>query len=147
MIYQDVFNHRFIILIAILVIGCLSVLFFWIDNSYMDCSEYLKNHPVAKYCIRICITVLLISYFWLSALPIIKDKKLIDSNQYDVVYGTVLHDVYDGGMFGLSKSINIQVDGKEYEYSVAGIDENIHQGDFVKITYLPHSMYAVIELN
>ena len=144
--YQLIFNQKLIILTVILCIGCLAVIFFWCDNSYMDGSDYLKNHPVAKYCIRIMLTILLVSYFVVSELPMIKDKKVIDSEEYNIAYGVLEHEVCDGGMFGLSKSINMHFDEKEYEFSVAYIDENIKVGDYVKITYLPNSMYAVIEI-
>ena len=51
----------------------------------------------------------------------------------------------DGGLFGLSKSIIINVDGTECEFNLLKYDKNIKQGDKVKVTYLPNSRYAVIE--
>ena len=144
--YQYLFNQKFIILIVILIIDCLALLFFWVNNSYMDESDYLRNHPFVKYIIRVCLSLLMLTYFSLSALPIIKDKRIIDNQHYCVAEGQVLHDVDEGGMFGLSRSINISIDGSPYEFSVAFIDNDVKVGDEVKVTYLPNSKYAVIEL-
>ena len=143
--YQSVFNQKFILLIVILIVGCLALLFFWINNSYMDDSEYLKNHPAAKYLIRVLLSLLMVAYFGAIALPIIKDKEIIEKQQYVVEEGQVLHDVDNGGMFGLQKSIKISIDGNYCRFSVAFIADDVKEGDKVKVTYLPNSKYAVIE--
>ena len=78
-------------------------------------------------------------------IPITKDKSYIDNKNYEVCYGETLQEVVDGGLFGLSKSIIINVDGTECEFNLLKYDKNIKQGDKVKVTYLTNSKYAVIE--
>ncbi|WP_143151465.1 hypothetical protein [Pseudobutyrivibrio xylanivorans] len=58
----------------------------------------------------------------------------------------VYQEVLDGGVLGLFKTI-IDVDGNDVEYNVLYAEKNIKKGDLVKVTYLPNSMYAIVELN
>ena len=142
--YQYYFNQKFIFFIVLFVLVSLAVLYFWIDKSYMDKSPFLKKNPNVQVVIRLGLTAFAGVYVFMFVLPVIKDKKAVDANDYDVVSGIATYGVMDGGLLGLSKTIIIQVDDKEYEFRVAWADD-ISEGDSVKATYLKHSRYAVIE--
>ncbi len=142
--YQHYFNQKFVFFIVLFVLVSLAVLYFWLDKSYMDNSPFLKKNPNVQVIIRLGLTAFVGIYAIMFVLRFVKDKKAIDANDYDVVSGIATYGIMDGGLLGLSKTIIIKVDDKEYEFRVAWADD-ISKGDSVKATYLPHSKYAIIE--
>ena len=144
--YQYYFVQMFIFEIILGVLLLLSVLFIWFNNSYLDQVQFFKNNTKAKVIFRIIFTFFLMDFFFTFTMPFIKDKKIIDTNTYYEINGIATYGIVNGGAMGLSKSIIVQVDDKEYEFSVAWADSNIEKGSKVKVTYLPNSKYAVVEL-
>ncbi|PHU39788.1 hypothetical protein CSX00_09230 [Pseudobutyrivibrio ruminis] len=146
MIYQDIFNRKFYILNILLIIGLVAAFYFFINKTYWDKFDYLKNNKFLKMIFKLILPTFIAGYMWFVSIPIIQDKPLINKNKYVVITGTVTQEVVDGGLLGLSRSIIIKQDGMEYEFKVAWADNNIKKGDTVLVTYLPHSKYAIIEL-
>ena len=145
MIYQEIFNKRFWIIILMLIISIVSAFFFLFNKEYWENYEITKNSRVARILFKAFLFVIVAGFVWLEGIPITKDKSYIDNKNYEVCYGETLQEVVDGGLFGLSKSIIINVDGTECEFNLLKYDKNIKQGDKVKVTYLTNSKYAVIE--
>jgi len=143
--YQLYFNQKLISFVILLVIGIIVVIFFWVDNAYFDKSSFYENNTYAKITTRLSLTVLVIIFFFIGVLPIIKDKKTIDSNNFYKLNGKIYHGVNSGGRYGLSKTVTIESDGELYRFRVVYIEEGLSLNDEVKVTYLENSRYAVIE--
>ena len=144
--YQEIFNKRFEILMILLVLSSVATIFFIVNKSYYNQSEYLKDNVVRRVIIKICLCI-----FWITAVkvvmyPIIIDKKIIDSQEYSVMDNCcVSQEIIGTGYRGLSKTIIVESNGEQYEFEVLKADEGIEKGDRVKVTYLPNSRYAIIE--
>ncbi len=145
MYYQEIFYRKFYEMIILLIVGIFGVVFFWVNKSYWNQFEFLKNNRIARIGYKIFLVVLVSSFAIMDVMPLIKDKMFIDSNNYVVCSGIASQKVVDGGLLGLSKSIMVVVDGVNYEFGVVGKYDDIKKGDSVKVTYLPNSKYAVIE--
>ena len=143
--YQNIFNKKFLEIMIFLVVGIISALFFLINYSYWDNYEFLRNNKAARVAYKLLIPAIVAMHVIMEVIPIVKDKPLIDANNYVVGHGVASQEVVSG-VFGISNSIMVEIDGTECEYSVVGHYEKIKKGDKVKVTSLPHSKYAVIEL-
>ena len=83
--YQLYFNQKLISFVILFVIGIIAVIFFWMDNAYFDKSSFYENNKYAKIITRLSLTALVIVFFFIGVLPIIKDKKTIDSDNYCIL--------------------------------------------------------------
>ena len=142
------FNKFFIIafLFFAMMVLCTIIVCFS-DMLFQD--ERLKNSPhynKIKLVFRIVIVTVAIIMTILKGLPIYKDKKLMSQNSYECTHGVVSQEVLGGGVYGLFKTIIIDVDDNDVVYCVLYADKNIKKGDLVKVTYLPNSKYAIVEL-
>lgn len=144
--YQTFFYKKFYILIVILIIDLCAGAYFIFDKSDWKKYEFLKNNKVAAIAYNLLPLVIIAIYAWKFAIPIIQDKPYIDSNDYCVMEGNVYQEVVGSGLFGLSKFIIIECNDNNYEFDVVWADSNIKKDDNVKVTYLPNSKYAVVEL-
>jgi hypothetical protein len=105
----------------------------------------LRKTPWAKLLIRLGVTVLLVDMFFENYMPMIKDKKVIEANSYVVETGVAKHEVYNGGLMGLSKSLKVRFEDKEKNFKIAWAEDGISAGDEVIVTYIPNTEYAVVE--
>ena len=83
-------------------------------------------------------------FLFLIVIPFVKDKPLIDSGTYIQENGVVKNDVHVGYMRYIS-TIWVELGGEEVNLYIAYIENGIHTGDTVKVTYLPNTKFAVIE--
>ena len=78
MIYQEIFNKRFWIIILILIIGIVSAFFFLFNKEYWENYEITKNSRAARILFKAFLFVLVAGFVWLEVIPITKDKSYID---------------------------------------------------------------------
>ena len=143
--YQQLFNRKFFEIIILLILGFCAALFFVINKSYWNRFEFLRNNKAVMVAYKLLLPIIVLGYLWMVALPMIKDKPNIDANDFEIRNGVASQGVVNGGLLGLSKSIIVEVDGEKCEYGLVGYDNEIKKGDKVKVIFLPHSKYAVIE--
>lgn len=87
MIYQDIFNRKFYILNILLIIGLVAAFYFFINKTYWDKFDYLKNNKFLKMIFKLILPTFVVSYMWFVSIPIIQDKPLINKNKYVVING------------------------------------------------------------
>lgn len=148
--YTGMFNKFFIIVFIIYVLILLGIIFVCVSDVPFQQDERVKNslhYSKIKICSRIGLVSLYIIISIFVVLPLYKDKKLLSKNSFECTHGVVYQEVLDGGVLGLFKTIIIDVDGNDVEYNVLYAEKNIKKGDLVKVTYLPNSMYAIVESN
>lgn len=148
--YTDMFNKFFIIVFIIYVLILLGIIFVCASDVPFQQDVRVKNslhYNKIKIFSRIGLVGLYIIITIFAVLPIYKDKKFLSQNTFKCTHGVVYQEVLDGGVLGLFKTIIIEVDGNDVEYNVLYVEKNIKKGDMVKVTYLPNSMYAIIEMD
>ncbi|PWT27859.1 hypothetical protein CPT75_12495 [Butyrivibrio fibrisolvens] len=143
--YYAIFCKIYYFFIILYIVGIFASIYFLLNKSYWDKFDFLRDDRLLRILYKSIIPILVIGYTWFVAIPIIRDKTVIDSGEYCVQEGIVSQAVTDGGLLGLFKTIIVTIDKTDYEFSVAYAEEGITKGDIVNITYLPHSKYAVIE--
>ncbi|MBE5836114.1 MAG: hypothetical protein E7309_15985 [Butyrivibrio sp.] len=143
--YQHYFNTKFYFYAFLFISHIIIVIFLWFNNSYLNQSDFLRKTPWAKLLIRLGVTVLLVDMFFENYMPMIKDKKVIEANSYVVETGVAKHEVYNGGLMGLSKSLKVRFEDKEKNFKIAWAEDGISAGDEVIVTYIPNTEYAVVE--
>ena len=137
--YYYIFEKRYIYIIGLLLFCVMAVI--------IEIAFEIKKHSTSKKMMVINIsylTGLLAIYFFFVALPIIKDKSFINSNEFAQKNGIVYEEIH-GGYRNVLRTIGIEVDGKKLRFRIAYADDGIHAGDKVKVTYIPNSTYAVVE--
>ena len=71
----------------------------------------------------------------------------LDKEVRNVPYFSDLHKYICYKFYDLFKTIIVDVDGDNINYNVLYAEKNIKKGDMVKVTYLPNSMYAIVEMD
>ena len=106
--YYHYFNQKFIIFLVLSIVLFFAILILWINDLYLNRAisiELTRKNLVS----RLAITGVAIVLFIFTDLPILRDKRIIDSNEYSVMEGIATYGIMDGGLLGLSKSIIIEL--------------------------------------
>mgnify|MGYP006873172584 FL=1 len=143
--------NRFILIVFILYVLIVSnTVFFCISDIPFRADkrmQNIRNLNRIKILVRVVLVSITITLSIFIMLPIYKDKQLLLHNSYECTHGIVYQEVVGGGAYDLFKTIIVDVDGDNINYNVLYAEKNIKKGDMVKVTYLPNSMYAIVEMD
>lgn len=140
--YQQLFYAKYFLHIGLLILVCVIYTIFAIIKTLTgDLNKNVKMSILEK----LILLAVIVIYFFVVALPLIKDKPIIDSKDYIQARGIVYEAEDRGGHRGIMSTIWIEIDGEKMSFYVAKADSSIKVGDNVKVTYIPNSKFAVVE--
>lgn len=146
--YSSIFDKYLIVSYASYLFVIVWVIFLLKSDVPFDSNEKIRNsinYNSIKFSIRIAVLIFIIYYSFYSFSPIVKDTSDCLKEKYAVTQGIVYQKVINEGMYGLFKSVKVIVDGEIISYRVLWAEDNIYEGEQIKVTFLSNTKWAVVE--
>ena len=144
--YHSVFIKIFCAIFVIAFLSAASIIKILLNKEYWE-KRYKKEEISSKKKFHgAIVSIGFVGYIYFVLIPMCQDKKYIDNDSYMIMEDAIMtSDVFHSRPFSTIREISVKVDDVEHNFFLLSYPKGIEKGDVVRVIYLPHSRYAVVE--